>query len=333
VLHRCPLFPTIALLASISMFSTACDRLRGERPVIVGRALDGFGRPVAGAALRIQNSGYAARTAADGTFSIEYAPGTFELLLAANNCLPLTTSLTIATPVRYAFGTRMLVCPPALPPDRVVVVGRDRFVELQRTRLNLETVERDDHPRFTCLETQLPLQTTFPSLTGRELVTWLPPQAVDVLGDRNFVLARAEGQVLSKEGNMGALGPPCPNVLHVNGTMGDSIYAGRRLHVAQNLVAGTYCFIRGARFQMPVPLAEEGYCFEWRPNPSADRGPVYAEPAPEETSNGMDCTPDAQGRIPCTEVCYGEAARPAPPRDRNDEPDFSADRGRTCFGP
>lgn len=168
-----------------------------------------------------------------------------------------------------------------------------------------------------------------PTLTGNSLTSWLPLQAVEQIADHNLVLARANGALLDSEGITLGMGPACTGISAPTGERFREIYGGWNPHHAEHLDAGTYCFLRGARYQMPIGQASEGYCFHWVPNPSETLGPVMTQPPPDDGPMGQtetgdhtpnsgeptaDC-PERDGKIPCTEECYRANAMWSDPDD------------------
>ena len=314
---------TFALVVSVlaAPLLASCRRAPPPpEPVIVGRLINRFGHPLVGATATIENSGYAASTNAQGEFSLAYAPGAFRLRLGARNCIRLDIPLTVSSAVRYALGTKTLLCVPELPPGQVVVEAHDRFYALPQVTLAVRQVTQPGQWGVQCTSTFIETE-RIPTLTGDSLTSWLPPQTVERLADHNLVLARANGALLDSEGITLGMGPACTGISNPTGERAREIYGGWNPHLAEHLAAGTYCFLRGARYQMPIGQASEGYCFRWVPNPSENLGPVPTEPPPLEPGSGQteeghaeennnaeiippDCEERRDGTIPCSERCY-----------------------------
>ncbi len=326
-MHARPLHALVVAI-SFALGLSACRRAPTERAIIVGRLLDGFDHPIVGATATIENSGYAATTNARGEFSLDYAPGAFAVRLGARNCVRQDIPLTISAPVRYVLGMRKLLCVPDLSQGQVVVQAHDRFYALPRTTLAVRQVTQPGRWGVQCTNTFIEME-SLPTLTGNDLTSWLPPQTVESLADHNLVLARANGTQVDSQGITLGMGPACTGISNPTGERSRDIYAGWHPHRAEHLTAGLYCFLRGARYQMPIAQASEGYCFHWVPNANENLGPVVTEPSPDEYPTGqregddhspnaggapVNC-PEREGKIPCTEECYRANAMWSDPDD------------------
>jgi Carboxypeptidase regulatory-like domain len=112
-------------------------------PVIHGRVVDVFQKPIAGADVSIPKTTFRAVSGSDGRYTIGYAPGQFELSVRkpayASTMIPLSVTQAADVPAADA------VLYPIPPEPGIYYIGPDRLVPLPERKIqqNFKTLENN----------------------------------------------------------------------------------------------------------------------------------------------------------------------------------------------
>jgi hypothetical protein len=119
-----------AILAALLLVGLAAC----SKPVIQGRVVDLFGKPVAGAGVSIPNTAFAATTDAEGKYAIEFAPGQFNLQIQKQGYTSATKPWNLSQAAEVPAADVMLYQVPDEP--GIYYVTADHLVPLPRRRIN-----------------------------------------------------------------------------------------------------------------------------------------------------------------------------------------------------
>lgn len=281
-------------------------------PVIVGRVLDNFSRPIQGATTSIRDTAFRVQTDARGTFSLPFTPGAFHLVVEAPGCVRWERDLQIAVPARHPLGDRVLLRLPETAPSLAVVAAVGGYRPLPPVTLERRVVTPAGGGFYNrCAEFHL--TAPIAALRGSFLSLFLP--------NRNVGLVALQGTLVTSDAfpTTATSCPGAPRLVPVRRRdMGE-----RQLVAFDDLAAGTYCFIPLPRMPPQQQAMQEAHCFRWERVVGQGGNPVMTDPPPENEPLGQteadDHSPNAGGSpvncplrngvIPCTEECYRADAR------------------------
>lgn len=123
-MRRCKLASYSLVVGATMLLAVAC----GEPARITGRVVDNFGAPVESATVRVQDSAFLTTTNSTGEFSLEYAPGSFTIVIEGP-VVETTRDLNIAQLVPYPLGQVDVVRLPA--GAGVHIAGPHAYVTLE----------------------------------------------------------------------------------------------------------------------------------------------------------------------------------------------------------
>lgn len=133
----------VFMRVSIKMALVLCTALPlsscgvfGPDSIIEGVVLDNFGKPIAGANVNVESTGFKTTTDESGSFAVEYVPGTFSITISSEGHTTRSQSLSIAQPSRYPLDETILYKKP--PVGGVFLVGSREYVPLLKAKVDIE---------------------------------------------------------------------------------------------------------------------------------------------------------------------------------------------------
>ena len=119
----------IILLAALS----GC----AKKSEVTGEVLDGFGKPLPGANVNVQNTTFVATTNGNGRYAVGYVPGKVIVTIAKEGCTSAELALDIATESRYPAKSVTLY---KLPLEKgIVAFGASDYVPLPKGKLSFRS--------------------------------------------------------------------------------------------------------------------------------------------------------------------------------------------------
>lgn len=107
---------------------------------IQGTVFDNFGKPIAGATVKIENAAFVAVTDKDGKYCISYVPGNIKLIVAKNGYSTDSLSLTIATESVYpAKAMTLFKAPPGMG---IFAVSESGYVQIPQVEIHCNSRRR-----------------------------------------------------------------------------------------------------------------------------------------------------------------------------------------------
>jgi len=123
------------LLAVLLVALTGC----AKKPEVTGEVLDGFGRPLPGATVKVQNTTFVATTSGNGRYAVGYVPGKVIVKISKEGYTSAAMSLDIATGAKYPAQSVTLY---KLPAEKgIFAFGTSDYVPLQRGKLSFSSKE------------------------------------------------------------------------------------------------------------------------------------------------------------------------------------------------
>ena len=116
-------FTRLTLAAVIAIAWAACSK-----PVVSGRVLDAFGKPLQDVAVSVEGTSFATATDSNGGYDIEFVPGQFKVHLKKDGYTSVTNSLNVAQSTKVPAADVILYPRPAKP--GIYYVGKEKLEPL-----------------------------------------------------------------------------------------------------------------------------------------------------------------------------------------------------------
>jgi hypothetical protein len=108
-----------------------------KKPEVTGEVLDGFGKPLPGANVKVKNTTFVATTNGDGRYAVGYVPGTVIVTFTKEGYTADALVLDIATESKYPAKSMTLY---KLPVQKgIVAFGASDYVPLQKGKLSFSS--------------------------------------------------------------------------------------------------------------------------------------------------------------------------------------------------
>jgi hypothetical protein len=111
-----------------------------ERKQLVGKTTDVFGRPLAGVSVKIEKTEFQASSKSDGSYALDYAPGSFVVVFSKAGYTTMHLDLNVAQLTRMPLETVMLY--PVPEQAGVYLLGPDGLTPLAEARMR-QTMQRN----------------------------------------------------------------------------------------------------------------------------------------------------------------------------------------------
>lgn len=263
------IFGSLAILVACSGNAATVGTISGPTGTISGRVVDARGTPVGNVPVEVKGTALSARTGADGTFELQYVPGSFVVRFASPEVVPLERALTLTQYGALPLGNVEVVRLPARVSD-VVVAQSAGYVEIPAVEVT-ESVRSCPNEGFAAggrWQVWRPtLPRDLPILYGPALQAFVP----DVPAANWNVVTVSEEGVLGAQFVRTSLLGPCAASFRVGAGVLGLTWTGtedraRYSIAAERLASNRYCIVQGAMDseRRLTTRPEQARCFEWR---------------------------------------------------------------------
>ena len=123
---------------SIVILSLLITVISCKRTTIEGKIIDGFGKPVKGATVKVAGTQFTSQTDASGEYSVGYVPGNIKVLITKEGFTDTSFSVTIATESIFPAETTSIF---EIPKEIGIFVMQDGgYVPLTKGEVSHNTV-------------------------------------------------------------------------------------------------------------------------------------------------------------------------------------------------
>jgi Carboxypeptidase regulatory-like domain len=240
-----------ALLVSVVLLA-GCS----SKPSITGKVLDNFGSPLADARVTIKNSAFSTTTGSDGSYSIDFMPGSFTISITKPGYTEADTPLNIASTGIYPMSEVSLIKIP--PAGNFFLQGAKDWIPLGYTGVNVATRSTGFMSNSSVYSLAPGQDKDYPFLNGSQVVV------ADLTPDKYGLVHIKNGNTIGTVTNGGPISVSS-DVQHIDDTPQRYTNFVLRTVTLSNDPNNMYCYVR---FELstayvgiaPVPDSY-AYCF------------------------------------------------------------------------